>query len=362
MGATLLTSEQIDTSISGAVAYRIRYRSHDIAGRATESTGLVIAPASAGENRKVMTWCHGTTGLGDASCPSAQSDPASELKTYFEIGSTTEFDYGVPGLQGFIDEGWVVCATDYQGLGTPGRHQYTVGRTNALDAVNIIHATRELPVGAGTRFGAIGWSQGGAAAAAVAELTDADFNGLTVVGSVPMSPGVPVSYVRVPGGLGGALASGDVPPDGHLFMILSGLQAAFPHELNLSDFYTEVGIRVHDAGWNTQPVHHLSDALARSNQHYGPVMQIDKSKLPALMKAITESSASLVKARCPIFVTIDSQHGGSVVPVAAQTQYISDAQALGSEVTSKDYPNDDHFSLPASSIDDARAWLTAQFA
>jgi pimeloyl-ACP methyl ester carboxylesterase len=228
--------------------------------------------------------------------------------------------------------------------------------------VTIVHAARELPVGAGTRFGTMGWSQGGAAAAALAELTDTDFDGLTVLGSVPMSPGNPVSYVRVPGGLGGALASGEVPPDGHLFMILSGLQAAFPDELSLSDFYSEVGIRVHDAGWNTQPVHHLSDALARSHQHYGPVMQIDKTKLPALMKAITEVSASLVKARCPIFVTIDSQHDGSVVPVSAQTQYISDAQALGSDVTSKSYPNDDHFSLPQSCIEDARAWLTTQFA
>lgn len=362
MPAILLHSEQIDTSISGAIAYKVRYHSYDIAGRPTESTGTVIAPASVGENRKVMTWCHGTTGLGDAACPSAAPDPASELKTYFEIGSTTQYDYGVPGLQKFIDDGWVVCATDYQGLGTPGRHQYTVGRTNAIDAVRIVHAARELPVGAGTSFGTMGWSQGGAAAAAVAELTDKDYDGLTVVGSVPMSPGVPISYVRVPGGLGGALASGDVPPDGHLFMILSGLQAAFPNDLSLEDFFTEVGLKVHDSGWNTQPVHHLSDALVRSNLHYGPVMQINKAKLPALMKAITESSASLVKANCPVFVTIDSQHDGSVVPVAAQTQYITDAQALGSEVSSKEYPNDDHFSLPQSCVDDARAWLAAQFA
>lgn len=359
--ATLLSSERISTSITGAVAYRVRYRSHDMAGRATESTGLVIAPTSAGENRKVMTWCHGTTGLGDAACPSAQPDPASELKTYFEIGSTTEFDYGVPGLQKFIDEGWVVCATDYQGLGTPGRHQYTVPRTNAIDAVTIVHAARELPVGAGTHFGTMGWSQGGAAAAAVAELSDADYNGLTIVGSVPMSPGNPVSAIRVPTGLGGALTGDVIPPDGHLFMIFSGLQAAFPDELSLSDVYTEVGIAVHDAGWNTQPVHHLSDALGRANQHVGAVMKIDKDKLPAWFKAITESSASLVKAHCPVLVAIDSQHDGSVVPVAWQTQYISDAQALGSDVTSKEYPGDDHFSLPQSCIDDARIWLAAQF-
>lgn len=358
---TLISSDQIDTSITGAVAYKVRYRSSDMNGRPTESTGLVIAPASAGENRKVMTWCHGTTGLGDAACPSNRPDPASELKTYFEIGSTTEYDYGVPGLQKFIDDGWVICATDYQGLGTPGHHQYTVGRTNAIDGVNIVHAARELPVGAGTEFGTMGWSQGGAASAALAELDDATIGDLTLVGSIPMSPGVPISYMRVPGGLGGALQNGEVPPDGHLFMIFAGLQAAFPDELSLSDVYSEVGIKVHAAGWNTQPVHHLSDALARSNQHYGQAMVIDKTKLPAWMNAITESSATLVKARCPILVTVDSQHGGSVVPVPAQQQYIDDAKALGSDVTVKDYPNDDHFSLPQSCVDDAREWLASKF-
>ena len=72
MTAVLISSEQIETSIAGAVAYRVRYRSKDVQGKPTESTGLVIAPASAGENRKVMSWAHGTTGMGDASCPSAQ--------------------------------------------------------------------------------------------------------------------------------------------------------------------------------------------------------------------------------------------------------------------------------------------------
>ena len=361
MNATLLSSERIETSIRGAVAWRIRYRSQDMHGRPTESTGLIIAPESAGENRRVMTWCHGTTGLGDAGCPSAQPDPARELVTYFEVGSTTQIDYGVPGLQKFIDADWVVCATDYQGLGTPGHHQYSVGRTNATDALTIVHAARELPVGAGLRFGTMGWSQGGAAAAALPELDDALFGELTLVGSVPMSPGVAESAIRVPTGLGGALASGNVPPDGHLFMILAGLQAAFPDTLALTDVFTEVGIRVHSA-WNEQPVHHLSDSLTRSNGHYGPVMKIDLTKFPAWAAAITSSSAALVKARCPIFVTIDAQHDGSVIPVAWQTQYINDAIALGSDVTSKSYPDDDHFSLPASCIDEAMEWLTAQFA
>ncbi len=62
-----------------------------------------------------MSWAHGTTGLGDAGSPSTQPDPARELTSYFEPGSKTQIDYGIPGLQTFIDEGWVVVATDYRG-------------------------------------------------------------------------------------------------------------------------------------------------------------------------------------------------------------------------------------------------------
>ena len=72
--ATLITQDRIDTSITGAAAYRVRYHSRDLRGRFTESTGLVIVPEAAHDGR-VMTWCHGTTGLGDAACPSNPTRP-----------------------------------------------------------------------------------------------------------------------------------------------------------------------------------------------------------------------------------------------------------------------------------------------
>jgi hypothetical protein len=151
--------------------------SKDINDVAHEVTGIVIAPAKPGKDRPILTWCHGTTGLGDVACPSAQPDPARELTVYFSPGATQQIDYGVPGVQGFIDAGYVVCATDYQGLGNSEVHQYMVSPTNARDAVFIAHAAREFETGAGTQLLAYGWSQGGGTAASVAELGDGDFGG-----------------------------------------------------------------------------------------------------------------------------------------------------------------------------------------
>jgi hypothetical protein len=60
---------------------------------------------------------------------------------------TQQIDYGIPGAKNWINAGWVVAATDYQGLGTPGIHQYSVNRTNAIDAVTIVGL--EHPTGMG---------------------------------------------------------------------------------------------------------------------------------------------------------------------------------------------------------------------
>lgn len=359
MNTVLINHERIDTSITGAVAYRIRYTSHDVQGKLTESTGLVIAPAAASENRKVLSWAHGTTGIGDACCPSAQLDPARELVTYFQSNSPTEIDYGVPGLQKFIDDDWVVVATDYQGLGTPGMHQYTVNITNAIDAVMIVHAAREMSVGAGTKFGVIGWSQGGGTAAAAAELDATIYGELELVGTVAQSPGIPSMALKVPG-MGTALASGNVPADGHLVMILAGMATAWPETLSWDDMFTPVGKKFIDENWNTQPNHHFTDILVRTAKHEGPINEIQKDKLPAWVKAFTDSSAGQKKPVCPVLVQIDAQYDGPC-PRNWQDAYIETVTAFGGDVSFTAYDNDDHFSLPQSAIGEAHAWLTAKF-
>ena len=358
---TLLHHEPITTPISGATAWRVRYLSRDVNGVAQESTGLVVAPAGAGADRPILTWCHGTTGLGDAACPSAQPDPARELITYFTPESTQQIDYGVPGLQKFIDAGWVVCATDYQGLGTPGMHQYTVNITNALDALHIAHAARQLDVGAGAELGCAGWSQGGGAAAAVAELDAEDYGDLRLIGTVPMSPGVTKIALRNPAGVTAALSDPSVPPDSHLVMVLAGINAANPG-LKLSDVFTPLGVEIIETAWNTQPVHHLNDTIARLFGLKGAVLRPDPVNFAAWEAAIDAGSAAGRRPVAPVLVCIDTFHNGSVVPVSWQTGYVDAAKALGGTVETREYPHDDHFSLPQSCVDDARAWLTGLLA
>lgn len=355
---TLLGSQSVATRISGAQAWRIEYVSLDVNDVSHRVTGLVIAPAARGDNRPVMTWCHGTTGLGDAACPSAQPDPARELALYFSQDATAQIDYGIPGLQGFIDDGWVVCSTDYQGLGSPGMHQYNVNRSNARDAVYIAWAARQLDAGAGTALGCIGWSQGGAAAAAVAELDASDYGDMRLVGIVALSPSVSRIGLENPLGPSAALHDPTAPPDAHLIMFLAGQQAANPETLSLTDIFTPLGVEILDAAWNIQPVHHLTDTIARISRLKGPVLKGQPDNFAAWKAAIVAGSAANRKPIAPVLVCIDSFDGGIVTPVPWQNDYVEAVKALGGSVETREYPNDDHFSLPQSCIDGARDWLS----
>ena len=354
---SLLSQEPVDTQITGARAWRVRYISRDVNGVAQEAGGLVLAPSGTGDNRPLLTWCHGTTGLGDAACPSAQPDPARELVTYFTPEATRQIDYGVPGLQGFIDDGWVVCATDYQGLGTPGMHQYTVNITNARDAVYLARAARTLDAGAGTVLGCAGWSQGGGAAAAVAELDPADYGDLTLIGTVPMSPGVGSIALENPASVTAALSDPSIPPDSHLVMVLAGTWAANPSTLQLSQAFTPLGVEIIEKAWNNQPVHHLNDMIARTFRLKGAILNPNPPNFGEWKNAINAGSAARKKPVAPVLVCIDTFDNGTVVPVSWQTAYVDAARKLGGDVATRDYPKDDHFSLPQSCVGDARAWL-----
>ena len=356
LAGRLLQSKQIETKLNGAVAWHVRYTSKDINDTLHEVTGSVIAPRSPGHDRPIVTWCHGTTGLGDAGCPSAQPDPAREMTVYFDPGASQQIDYGVPGVQSFIDAGYVVCATDYQGLGTSEIHHYMVSRTNARDAVFIAHAAKKLDVGAGNRMIAYGWSQGGGAAAALAELDDADFGDLSLRGSILLSPGVASVGVANPTGMAAAIADKNKAPDSHLLMTLWGLAASSP-ELKLTDVFTPLGTKMMEDSWRVQPVHHLGDMAARVFRLKGPILRSDPVNLPAWKAMIEKSSACRVKPRCPLLMCVDSFERGTVIPVEWQYAYSKAVQALGARIEIQDFPNDDHFSLPFSAQDVVADWI-----
>jgi hypothetical protein len=48
----------------------------------------------------------------------------------------------MPGIDEFREAGYVIAATDDQGLGTPGPHPYLVGDSEGMGALDSVRAAR----------------------------------------------------------------------------------------------------------------------------------------------------------------------------------------------------------------------------
>ena len=191
----------------------------------------------------------------------------------------------------------------------------------------------------------------------MAELDAAEYGDLKLIGTVAMSPGVSKIALENPVGVAAALTDKSVSPDSHLVMLLAGVQAANPTKLQLSEAFTPLGVEIIEKAWNTQPVHHLNDVIARMFRLKGAILNPTPPNFDDWKAAIVASSAAIRKPVAPVLVCIDRFDNGTVIPVSWQTAYVSAATALGGTVDVRNYPNDDHFSLPASCVGDARAWL-----
>ncbi|MBU6244124.1 MAG: lipase family protein [Actinomycetales bacterium] len=147
-----LTALWAPVTIPGARASRILYASQRPDGTPAISGAMVFVPdgpAPAG-GRPVLAWAHPTDGQGPGCAPSRSGNPLADMQTW---------------LQQALDHGWVVVATDYTGLGTPGPTLYLVGEAEASDLVNAVRAVRQFaPAQAGSRYAVWGHSQGGHAA------------------------------------------------------------------------------------------------------------------------------------------------------------------------------------------------------
>lgn len=146
---TLIRHEPIDVTVDGGSAHRILYVTERPDGGRAVSGGMVFIPDAPAppEGRPVVAWAHGTVGMGDACTPSRSKDP---------LADTTGWIEQMMGL------GWVVTATDYTGLGTPGPELYLVAEAEVTDVVNSVRAAAELPgTDIGNRYVVWGHSQGG---------------------------------------------------------------------------------------------------------------------------------------------------------------------------------------------------------
>ncbi len=172
---TVIRSEPLYGAPEGALAWKILYLSTSYTGKPTAVSATLVVPATppAAGGRPLVAFAHGTVGVAPNCAPSLRSYWAEDID----------------GLQAFLEAGYAVVATDYEGMGTSGTHPYLVGRSAAMNVLDSVRAAHNLSeADAGTSYVVWGYSQGGHAALFTGELSASYAPELKLVGVAAGAP------------------------------------------------------------------------------------------------------------------------------------------------------------------------------
>lgn len=176
---TLVRFEPMTAPVAGSEAWRVMYTSTGIDGEPIVVTGMVFLPHDGSATdaiappAPIVSWAHPTTGIDDPCAPSRVGTPYADVQ----------------GLSEFLAKGWIVTATDYQGLGTDGMHPYLVGASEAHATIDIVRAARSIPeANASSNYFVFGHSQGGQAVLFAGQIAATYAPDLDLIGVAAAAP------------------------------------------------------------------------------------------------------------------------------------------------------------------------------
>jgi len=189
-------------------ATRLMYKSTDSNGRPVAVTGAYIEPTVAwrgGGARPLVALASGTMGQGDQCAPSfALQHPA------ILTGDTLSVGYENLAVYRLLSTGAAVVVTDYVGLGATDRLHTYVNRVDGahalLDAARAARAVPGASITSASRVGLYGYSQGGGASAAAAELQPSYAPDVNLAGVYSGAP--PADLTAVMKGIDGSALAG----------------------------------------------------------------------------------------------------------------------------------------------------------
>ncbi|MFF9895890.1 lipase family protein [Streptomyces longispororuber] len=323
---------------TGTRAWKIRYRSTTARGAPNTVSGTVIVPRDGHRGpRPLVTYAVGTVGLGDQCAPSAG----------FPRGTTVEGNL----IQQLTQRGWAVAVTDYEGLGTPGDHTYTVGRAAGHAVLDAARAAIRLPeagLDEDSPVGIMGYSQGGQASSWAAELHASYAPELEVKGTA--TGGVPGDLMKVADFNDGAAGSGLV------FMAAIGQDAAFP-ELDLESYLNPRGAALIDR---------LRHSCVAEGAALGAFTRIEDVTVanplerPEWRRALRDSQVGTRAPGAPVYLY--HALADELIPYGVGRQVRADWCARGATVEWHTVPLGEHVTGVITQSPLAARWLADRFA
>lgn len=338
----------IEFSAYGAEAYRVLYLSQAPSGIPRAVSGLMVVPAGPKPQGgfPVISDGHGTSGLADVCAPSKS------------VGTIT-------ALLSWVPSGYIVSATDYVGLGTPGLSPYAVGKAEAFSLLDGARAALDFcdsahgfaaPVAANRIF-IEGQSQGGHAALFAQQEWQKYAAEVHILGTVTFAPGSEPRY------LAKLTADGVLPLTGPMALALYSYSQYYGYPTSLAlalkqPYATETSWRV-----DSQCLLGLSLWFG-----FGP----DRVFQPALLQAIREERWDDLQPwtgymdvntpgnfSSPAPVLILQGEADDLVPPEASQALTQRLCAHGTPVELRLYPNKGHLLAKATRAD-ALKWMAGQ--
>ena len=172
---SIIRSEPLPVKLTDVNAFRVLYRTRSSEGTPRVSGAMILVPTAKppADGRKIVAWAHPTLGMGDACAPSRSAD------TLLDMGFAQEM----------INNGWVITATDYAGVGTQGTGRYLVGQDEANDVAFSVAMAHNFPAADTSKTWAVyGHSQGGHSALWTGELGESILPDFKLVGTAAVAP------------------------------------------------------------------------------------------------------------------------------------------------------------------------------
>lgn len=286
----------------------------------------------------LVAWAHGTTGIADVCAPS--SFPRSPRDRQY--------------LNEWLQAGFAVVASDYQGLGTPGLHPYSNYRAashSVLDSIRVATGGR-FPIAPAAIL--VGQSQGAATVLAAAGHALTYAPELTIKGVV--ATGAPnLSRSAIESGL--AWSATDVMVTGAYAMI--GFELGLMHgELAPEKVFTPEGMAIHDLV-KTTCLGGLMEAVQQR--------QLDPGKAfrPAMLKRLWDTDIELrsfptLSLRQPVFFGVGLSDSAALP--ATTLALVRDLCAANSTVKVRLYKGQDHGGVVNASVKDGVAFARSALA
>lgn len=312
-------------------ATRILYTTTDEGGDRVAVSGVYIEPSKSWRgkgDRPLVSFAVGTQGVADACAPSKTLESFLNVEDgKFMVG------YEVPSIYGFLNDGVAVVVTDYVGLGTTDRVHTYMNRVDqghaVLDAARAALTLPDTSITERSAIGLYGYSQGGGAAGAAAELAPTYAPDLNLVGAYVGGP--PANLFEVMKTVDGTLLTGAIP------WTINAMHAYRP---DLTPYLDQLVTDQGKDAIRSSTEQCIADAILafgtkKTSQwtRSGNRAAVDVAAEPALMKAVDDQRIGRLRPTIPVQVLTGTKD--DIVPHAQAKQLALDWCAQGVNVTYK---------------------------